>query len=192
MVFCTRIELVRCVSAVFRPLSTERFAVQRFGSVRALTFRQRLEVCQRRRTVYGVHSPLQLVQLMVTLFQHGLTAERHSGHSTHEHASWSLPTRVVRNFFDVSPPTALTYCCVLMEHFGPWTVSDPKRKKKKKSSAPFDNDGEVCDFYRCSGFLGLDPGVVNYVSSRFLTDDFVNSRQGHRCNGEENYTLKNW
>jgi len=84
-----------------------------------------------------------------------------------------------RTKFGMSFTTNGAYCCVAMERFAPKTDDPVGPKSKKRSKRKQTNDDDLSKF---SGFLGLDPGVVNYVGACYLDAD--------DDDGKRNYTLK--
>ena len=81
-----------------------------------------------------------------------------------------------RTKFGMSFTTNGAYCCVAMERFSE-DAPEPKRKKKKTDVTP------RADLSKFSGFLGLDPGVVNYVGACYMP-------AGSDLSTKSNYTVK--
>ncbi|CAI6364484.1 unnamed protein product [Macrosiphum euphorbiae] len=84
-----------------------------------------------------------------------------------------------RTKFGMSFTTNGGYCCVAMERFVPKN-NDSIGPKSKRSKRKQTDDRDPVDLSKFSGFLGLDPGVVNYVGACYL--DNVDRKR--------NYTLK--
>ncbi|KAF5197152.1 hypothetical protein FRX31_013261 [Thalictrum thalictroides] len=81
-----------------------------------------------------------------------------------------------RTKFGMSFTTNGAYCCVAMGCFSE-DAPEPKRKKKKTDVTP------RADLSKFSGFLGLDPGVVNYVGACYMP-------AGSDLSTKSNYTMK--
>lgn len=79
-----------------------------------------------------------------------------------------------------------TYCCIAMEKLRPSsndieeaTISEKKKKKTTSASAA------AIEAEKCTGYLGVDPGVVNYVGACYVPND-----DGDVCTTERNFMLK--
>lgn len=90
-----------------------------------------------------------------------------------------------RTKFGMSFTTNGAYCCVAMERFVSRKTDDstdgPKSKRSKRKQTNNNNNNDLSiDSSKFSGFLGLDPGVVNYVGACYIDGS----------DRKRNYTLK--
>lgn len=89
-----------------------------------------------------------------------------------------------RTRFAMSFTTNGAYCSVSMERFVPKNndSAEPESKRSKRKQTKTADDNDSVDLSKFSGFLGLDPGVVNYVGACYLDNENTDQKR--------NFTLK--